>query len=303
MDDEAAPAERARLHWPRGTWRMTAAYAAWLAVMLAAALAVALTGGNVAVFRAIQSGSHAVPAPVFEAFWQSATYAGDGLAVFALATLLLWHRPDAAWAGMIAALPGTLLLNGLKALIPVDRPALVLQNDGITVLGPALHHGSFPSGQSVAAGILAGIVFLAFRHPALRALGILAAVLVALSRAAVGVHWPVDIAAGLSIGWLCAWIGWQFAGDMPWAQTPRARVIASLVLGGCAAGLLFHPMGLPAATPFRLALAGIGVVLAGATLWRGMRDWRHAPRVSAGAAPPAVAGPRDPPPDPGPPRP
>jgi membrane-associated phospholipid phosphatase len=255
---------------------MTPAYVAWLAVMLVAAAVVAATGSNVAVFRAIQSGSHAVPAPLFEAFWESATYAGDGLAVFALATLLLWHRPDAAWAGIIAALPGTLLLNGLKALIPVDRPALVLLNDGVTVLGPALHHGSFPSGHSVAAGILAGIVFLAFRHPALRALGLLAALLVALSRAAVGVHWPLDIAVGLSIGWLCAWLGWQFAGDMAWARTPRARVIACLVLGGCAAGLFFHPMGLPAATPFRYALAVMGIVLAVAALAHTLRERRLA---------------------------
>ena len=199
------------MNWPRGTWRMTRAYAAWLALMLAAALAVAITGANVAVFRAIQSGSHVVPAPVFEAFWESATYAGDGLAVFALATLLLWQRPDAAWAGLIAAIPGTLLLHALKALIAVDRPAYVLMNDGVTVLGPVLHHGSFPSGHSVAAGILAGIVFLAYRHPLVRALGILAALIVALSRAAVGVHWPLDIAVGLSIGWLSAWLGWQFA--------------------------------------------------------------------------------------------
>jgi len=277
----ATPSPRDHVRLPRGTWHMTRAYAAWLAVMLAAAIAVAATGSNVVVFRAIQSGSHAVPAPLFEAFWQSATYAGDGLAVFALATLLLWRRPDAAWAGMIAALPGTLLLNGLKALLPVDRPALVLLNDGVTVLGPALHHGSFPSGHSVAAGILAGIVFLAFRHPALRALGILTALLIGLSRAAVGVHWPLDIAAGLSIGWLCAWLGWQFAGDMPWARTPRARAIASVVLGGCAVGLLFHPVGLPAATPFRVALSGLGTVLALATLVRALRD----AQVSRGAGP------------------
>jgi membrane-associated phospholipid phosphatase len=266
---------------------MTPAYAAWLAVMVAAAVLVALTGANVSVFHAIQSGSHAVPAPWFDTFWESATYAGDGLAVFALATLLLWQRPDAAWAGMIAAVPGTIVLNVIKALVPVDRPALVLMNEGVTVLGPVLQHGSFPSGHSVAAGILAGIVFLAYRNPAVRALGILAAVLVALSRAAVGVHWPLDIATGLTIGWLSAWIGWQFAGDMAWSRTPRARVIASVVLGGCAIGLLFHPMGLPAATPFRYALALVAFALALLSLWRGAREWRS---PGAAGSPGASAG-------------
>lgn len=253
---------------------MSPAYAAWLAVMLAAAAVVAVTGSNVAVFRAIQSGSHAVPQPLFDAFWESATYAGDGLAVFAMAALLLWTRPDAAWAGMIAALPGTLLLNGLKALVPVDRPALVLMHDGVTVLGPALHHGSFPSGHSVAAGILAGIVFLAYSQAAVRALAILIAVLIALSRAAVGVHWPLDIAIGLSLGWLSAWLGWQFAGGLAWARTPRARMLASVVLGACAIGLLFHPVGLPAAAPFRTTLAIVGFACALAAFLRGVRDTR-----------------------------
>ena len=267
---------------PLGNWRMTPAYAAWLAVMVAAAVAVAATGANVSVFRAIQSGSHVVPAPLFAAFWQSATYAGDGLAVFALATLLLWQRPDAAWAGIVASVPGTIVLHALKALFPVDRPALVLMDQGVTVLGPALHHGSFPSGHSVAAGILAGIVFLAYRNLAVRALAILAALLIALSRAAVGVHWPLDIAVGLTLGWLSAWIGWQFAGDLAWSRAPRARIVASLVLAGCAVGLLFHPVGLTAATPFRVALAAVAFVLALASLWRGVREWR------AGGAAPAV---------------
>src|SRR3954463_2161546 len=106
-------------------WRMSRAYAACLVALLAAAAVIAASGSNVTVFHAIQSASRVVPAPLFEAFWQSVTYAGDGLAVFALAAVVLWQRPDAAWAGMIAAVPGSVALNGLKALIPVDRPALV----------------------------------------------------------------------------------------------------------------------------------------------------------------------------------
>ena len=267
---------------PARRWRMSAAYAAWLAVPIAAALVLLASGTNVAVFRAIQAGSRIVPASLFEAFWQSATYAGDGLAVFALATVLLLQRPDAAWAGIIASLPGTVLLHALKALFPYDRPALVLMNEGVTILGPALHHGSFPSGHSVAAGILGGVVFLAYRHWAVRALGLTAALLVALSRAAVGVHWPIDIAVGLALGWLSAWIGWQFAGDAAWARTPRARIVASAILLGCAIGLLFHPMGLPAATPFRYALAVTGIVLGLLALQKGIAEWSRARRDPRG---------------------
>lgn len=278
---ESGESTRAASGRPR--WHMSRAYAAWLLVPLAAAAIIALTGGNVLVFRAIQSASQVVPAPLFEAFWQSATYAGDGLAVFTLAALMLWHRPQALWAGIVAAVPASLLLRALKTLIPVDRPALVLMNDGVTVLGPALQHGSFPSGHAIAAGILAGIVFLAYRHPALRVAGMLAALLVALSRVAVGVHWPLDITVGLALGWLAAWFGWQVAGEAAWASTARARVLASVIIGGCAVALFFHPAGLPAATAFRYALAITGVVLAAASLARGARDWQTARSRAAGA--------------------
>jgi len=276
-------------------WRMSRAYAIVLAVPIVAALAILASGANVPVFRALQGASRVVPQALFAPFWQSATYAGDGLAVFALATALLLQRPYAAWAGIVAAVPGALLLNGLKALIPYDRPALVLMNDGVTVLGPALHHGSFPSGHSVAAGILGGIVFLAYRHWAVRALGIAIALLIGMSRAAVGVHWPLDIAVGLALGWLSAWIGWQVAADAPWARTPQARIAGALILGACAVGLWFHPMQLPAATPFRIALAVTGLLLAVLALRIGVREWRtarHAP------APWPAGRPRSPGPDP-----
>jgi membrane-associated phospholipid phosphatase len=264
-------------------WRMSRAYALVLAVPIVAALVILASGVNVSAFRALQDASRVVPQALFAPFWQSATYAGDGLAVFALATALLLQRPHAAWAGIVAAVPGSLLLNGLKALLPYDRPALVLMNDGVTVLGPALHHGSFPSGHSVAAGILGGIVFLAYRHWAVRALGVAVALLIGISRAAVGVHWPLDIAVGLALGWLCAWIGWQLVADAPWARTPQARIVGALILGACAIGLWFHPMQLPAATPFRIALAITGLLLALLALRIGVRDWRAA-RHTASAA-------------------
>lgn len=259
-------------------WHMSRAYAAWLALPLVAAALILGSGANVPAFKALQAASRVVPQPLFEAFWQSATYAGDGLAVFTLAALMLWHRPSAAWAGIVAAIPGSLIMRALKTLVPVDRPALVLMNDGVTVLGPALYHGSFPSGHAIAAGILAGIVFLAYRPIALRALAMIAALLVGLSRAAVGVHWPLDIAVGLAIGWLSAWIGWQLAGEAPWTRTPQARALVSLVIAGCAIALFFYPAGLPAAAPFRYVLAVIGVVLAALSLARSARDWRASTR-------------------------
>ena len=259
---------------PARALAVSPAYAIVLAVPIIAALAILQSGANVPAFRALQGASRVVPQALFAPFWESATYAGDGLAVFALATALLLQRPYAAWAGIVAAVPGSLLLNGLKALVPYDRPALVLMNDGVTVLGPALHHGSFPSGHSVAAGILGGIVFLAYRHWAVRTLGIAVALLIGLSRAAVGVHWPLGDCRGARAR-LAQRVDRLAAGRRrAVGALGPARVAGAVILGACAVGLWFHPMQLPAATPFRIALAVTGLLLALLALRIGVREWQ-----------------------------
>jgi hypothetical protein len=98
----------------------------------------------------------------------------------------------------------------------------------------------------------------------------------------VGAHWPTDIAAGLAIGWLGAWMGWMAVGDAAWTQSARMQAIAAALIAVCA-GLLFgHPVGLPAATPFRYTLAAVALLLALMALHRALRRWR-AERAAPGA--------------------
>jgi len=157
-------------------------YAFWFLPPLAMAFAIAFTGTNREIFVWMQHASHVVPADVFSVFWQSATYAGDGLAVFALSALFLHRRPHAVWAGLLAAIPGGIITHGLKALHPFARPAVVLGRDAITILGPELHRSSFPSGHALSVGILAGIVFLSYRSHAVRTIALVFAAVVAVSR-------------------------------------------------------------------------------------------------------------------------
>jgi membrane-associated phospholipid phosphatase len=259
-------------------------YLAVLVLLLAIAAAIGAAHADQALFHALQAYSHVVPALVFVAFWQSTTFAGDGLAVAALCAILVLVRPPAVWAVLVGLIPATILLRAGKSLLGVDRPAYVLVHDHITVLGPLLEHGSFPSGHAMAAGLLAGVVVLAApggeaatrRRIALRVVVCALALLVAWSRIAVGAHWPTDIAAGLAIGWLCAWIGWTIASEAAWAHTSQARAVAAAVIIVCAALLFAHPLGLPAATPFRYTLAVVALVLALVALVRSTHAWRSA---------------------------
>jgi membrane-associated phospholipid phosphatase len=259
-------------------------YLVVLVVLLGTAASIGAMHADVAVFHAIQAASHVVPDAAFAAFWQSVTFAGDGLAAVALCGILVLVRPPAVWAALVGLAPATILLRTGKVLLDVQRPALTLVQEHITILGPVLHHGSFPSGHSMAAGLLAGVVVLAappgrearWRRALLRIVVCALAMLVALSRVAVGAHWPTDIATGLAIGWLGAWIGWTAVHDVAWARRPELRMLAAVIVIVCAVLLFGHPMGLPAATPFRYTLAIVAIVLALAALVDARQQWRAA---------------------------
>jgi membrane-associated phospholipid phosphatase len=74
-------------------------------------------------------------------------------------------------------------------------------------LGP-FHHSSatsFPSGHTVGAFALAGVLIFNARSMPLRAAAALLAIGVAVSRVLAFRHWPSDVTASAAIGLLCAW--------------------------------------------------------------------------------------------------
>ena len=247
--------------------RPTRVLIAGVAIPLLLALTLVLTGTNRAMFLTIYHAVHVVPPALYPWFWESATYAGDGLAAMVLAALLLRWRVDVAIAAFLATLPIVgVYIHGIRAFVSVDRPPLVLSDQNLSVLGPVLQHGSFPSGHSATAAALAGVLVLAVRSTAWRIVFVILACVIALSRIAVGVHWPVDVCVGFAGGWLCAWIGWELAVDRAWTRPRSVQIIACVVFAGASLALLFHPMGLPEATPFRIVLAVIGLLASLAAL-------------------------------------
>lgn len=218
---------------PPVPWRSAAAWAV-PAAAAATALLLAFTGSNRAAFSVINAWSHVTgPLP-----WTFITVLGDTAVALALFTPFVLRRSDIVWALALGALLAAAFVHGIKPLADLPRPPSVLAAGAITVIGPAYKAHSFPSGHTTTIFVAAALIWLHFRSPWIRAGALGTATLVGLSRAVVGVHWPVDIAAGAAGGWCCAVAGSALARRFPAGRRAPAQTLFALVGGGCAVALL-----------------------------------------------------------------
>lgn len=189
---------------------------AWLlgapAVVAAIGIVLVLAGVTPELFRGLNSlgrGDHA-------ALWAHLTMLGEGLAVVAVIGPLARWRPQLGWSLLIAAVLATVAVHGLKEITDLPRPAAVLPPGAINIIGPDLYIVSFPSGHATTIATFCAV--LGFHLPGRRWRWALAvpALLVGVSRVVVGAHWPVDVLAGLVLGWFVAAASVWLAQRWPW---------------------------------------------------------------------------------------
>lgn len=93
--------------------------------------------------------------------------------------------------------------SAVRARLNAPRPYEILH------LPPIAHKDtkgkSFPSRHVFSAAVISAALF--YLHPHLGFLFMAVAVLQAVNRVLLGVHWLRDVVAGLLFGWLCGWIG------------------------------------------------------------------------------------------------
>ena len=216
------------------------------------------------------------------ALWSMLTLLGDAGVLFALLSPLLLMRPQLMLA-VIAAVPlGGLFSVLFKRLFDAPRPAAVLDLAQFHLIGPLLSNHSFPSGHTISAFAAAGALLatvvptgkltspsstagsstLSSAVWAVIILGL--AALVGLSRVAVGAHWPVDVLAGASGGWLAGLSGAAVARRFPslWNRAASQHWMCGALLG-VAVWLLWHPVEYPlGAVAVRLAVICVVVTAA-----------------------------------------
>ncbi|AHE97245.1 PA-phosphatase [Thioalkalivibrio paradoxus ARh 1] len=135
-----------------------------------------------------------------------------------------------------------------KELLDLPRPAALFEPGSFHLIGPALHSKGPPSGHSLAVFLVAGIAVYFVRSGFLRLVLLAGAALVALSRVAVGAHWPLDVVLGSGLGLVGAWLSIRIAEWLPWGRNPWVYLATLAFFVGAAGVLLLsfdpgYPLG------------------------------------------------------------
>jgi membrane-associated phospholipid phosphatase len=239
-----------------------------LSVPLAAGVltaALAAVGGDEAAFRAI----NAWPAVTGDTLWASVTALGQGAAVFGLSGGLAGRRPRLHLAAALAALLTLATLHPLKDLVDEARPVAVLGRGAVHVVGAELMRRSFPSGHACATFAAAALVCVGLlRGVAARTAVLALATLIALSRVAVGAHWPMDVLAGAALGWTCGCLALRLALRRPTEPRRGLQILIAVLTLLAAASVAVPDTEAPGFEPVRAALAAVGLLLGGLGLRR-----------------------------------
>ncbi|AMJ76586.1 phosphatase PAP2 family protein [Alteromonas stellipolaris] len=152
-----------------------------------------------------------------EIFWHNVTYLGDALVLIPLLSFICLFNKR-AWAAMFGAIPlACILSHAGKNFFAIPRPAAILDLEQFTIIGSTLTaHSSFPSGHTITIfTTLSAIWFVTvnvdnkrdYSKFILTTLLCLVASITAISRVAVGAHWPADLIFGAVLGIVAGFSG------------------------------------------------------------------------------------------------
>jgi membrane-associated phospholipid phosphatase len=114
--------------------------------------------------------------------------------------------------------------------LDIPRPPAIFDKSTINIIGPVLYKHSFPSGHTVTIFTLTGLLMFYFRSVLVRISLIILALLIGISRIAVGVHWPADVLAGAGLGTLCSITGVYCVSKLGWNKIRTLQIVTGFIL-------------------------------------------------------------------------
>jgi membrane-associated phospholipid phosphatase len=160
--------------------------------------------------------------------WALVNVCGDAWVVL-LILLVSERRPGELTSWILKTwLLGAVVVQLIKNIIPIPRPANVLGQDMLSLIDhPPLITGSMPSGHAFAAISCALILGTVFRQRGVRwsNLCLIAAIsgLAAWARVAVGAHWPSDVIVGAGLAFFVVALTFVWEGHHSWNHWFRTK--------------------------------------------------------------------------------
>jgi membrane-associated phospholipid phosphatase len=152
-----------------------------------------------------------------------------------------------------------------KEYIVSPRPAAVVDNQHMRIVGDVMHTVSMPSGHTTTAFAVACAIYLALSgEQRKRHVWVLVLALgTGLSRIAVGAHWPGDVAVGMCLGLLAGLLGNVLLGAIEprhfetsgWGSRLIAMAVATAIYV-----LLTEPMDFAENLPLQRVVAAVAAV-------------------------------------------
>ena len=208
--------------------------------------------------------------PVGDLFFGTVSGLGDGLVIALFASLLMLFHLRLGMVALIGFLASGLVAQIFKRLFDMPRPPAVLEN--VHVLGSAFTSHSFPSGHATSDGVLVLIPFLLWSLKDWRSWSVAGLfVLAAIGRVYGGVHFPIDVVAGLTIGITTTWLLWLWSKKWPVEQWLKSawswKIPAMIVIGEAAVLGLGYKMQPSTAQSLALVLPVAALIVL-------MRSWK-----------------------------
>ncbi len=141
-------------------------------------------------------------------FWKAITTLGDGAFAGCIFYLIFRKQTDLLAKGLIGAMLGLAASEGLKRLFAIPRPEHSSDFESsfhLLTESMAATNYSMPSGHIVTAFLLGTFLLRYLRLNVFGQLVLVALMAtIAVSRIALGVHWPADVFVGAGLGILIA---------------------------------------------------------------------------------------------------
>jgi membrane-associated phospholipid phosphatase len=168
---------------------------------------------NVQLFRCINGD----PCPALDVLFSSFWFLGNGIVLLPVLFLLAALRPHRIKYLLLGVFVQTSVVHWLKAVFSQPRPPALLE--GVRLVEP-LYSSSFPSGDAALAFVLA-FTLLPGESRRFQAFLVVYALLVALERVYMGVHFPLDVMVGAALGAGAAGVAHLLINSLVRLRSPR----------------------------------------------------------------------------------